>query len=118
MNFERNIIEKCKIEPKLFYRYINEKIKSREGVDKLNVEGTVYEDVFQQAEVINRSFQTVFIREREYIINYIKTTKNLMENIKVDVKKAKQLMERQDVRKAPGLDGVSNWIMKECRMGK
>ena len=34
-----------------------------------------------------------------------------MEYIKVDVK---QLMESQDVRKVPGSDGVSNWIMKVC----
>ena len=45
-NFERNIIEKCKIEPKLFYRYINGKMKSKGGVDKLKVEGTVYKDAF------------------------------------------------------------------------
>ena len=37
-----------------------------------------------------------------------------MKNIKVDVKKVKQLIENQDVRKAPGPDGMSNWIMKEC----
>ena len=51
-NFERKIIEKCKNESKVFYRYINEKIKNREGVDKLKVEGIVYKDALQQAEVL------------------------------------------------------------------
>ena len=37
-----------------------------------------------------------------------------MENIKVDLKEVKQVVESQDVRKVPGPDGVSNWIMKEC----
>ena len=36
-NFGSNMIEKCKSEPKLFYRYINGRIKTREGVDKLKV---------------------------------------------------------------------------------
>ena len=36
-----------------------------------------------------------------------------MENIKVDIQKVKQLMEKQVVGKVPGPDGVSNWIMKE-----
>ena len=47
-------------------------------------------------------------------MNNIKATEYLMKNIKVDVKKVKQLIENQDVRKAPGPDGMSNWIMKEC----
>ena len=34
-------------------------MKSREGLDKLKIEGTVYKDALQQAEVMNRSFQTV-----------------------------------------------------------
>ena len=56
-------MEKQKNKPKLFYRYINGKIKNREGVDKLKVEDTVYKDALQQAEVMNKSFQTVFTRE-------------------------------------------------------
>ena len=62
---------KCKNEPKLFYRYINEKIKSRERVDKLKVEDTVHKDVLQLAEVMNKRFQTVFSRESEFRMNNI-----------------------------------------------
>ena len=82
-------------------------------VDKLKVEGTVY-DALQLAEVMNKSFQTVFTRESEFRMDNVIATENLMENIKVDVKEVKQLMASQDIRKAPGPDGVSNWIMKEC----
>ena len=89
-------------------------MKSREGVDKLKVEGIVYEDALQQAEVMNKSFQTVFTRESEFGMNNIIVTEYLMKSIKVDVKQIKQLTESQVVKKAPGPDGVSNWIMKEC----
>ena len=34
----------------------------KEGVDKVKVEGTVYEDALQQVEVMNKSFHTVFTR--------------------------------------------------------
>ena len=47
-------------------------------------------------------------------MNNIIATEYLMENIKVDEKAVKQLMESQGVRKVPGPDGASNWIMKEC----
>ena len=43
-NFEKFIIDKCKEEPKLFYRFINEKLKQREGIDKIKLSNTVYED--------------------------------------------------------------------------
>ena len=38
----------------------------------------------------------------------------LIENIKVDIKEVKQVMESQDVGQAPSQDGVSNCIMNEC----
>ena len=88
-------------------------MKSREGVDKLKVEGTVCEDALQQAEVMNKNFHTVCTRESEFRMNNIITMEYLRENIKVHVKEVKQLMENQDVRKAPGPDGVSSWILKE-----
>ena len=74
----------------------------------------MYEDAIQQAEVMNKSFQAVFTRGSEFRMNNIIATEYLMENKEVDVKKVNQLMENQDVRKVPGPNGLSNWIMKEC----
>ena len=68
-------------------------MKSREGVDKLKIEGTMYEDALQQAEVMNKSFQTVFIRESEFRMNNVIATEYLMKNIKVDLIKVKQLIK-------------------------
>ena len=55
-------------------------MKIRERVDKLKVEGTVYEDALQQIEVMNKCFQTVLTRESEFRINNVIITENLMEN--------------------------------------
>ena len=84
-------------------------MKSREGVDKLKVEGTVYEDALQQAEVMNKCFQTAFTTESKFRINIIIVTENSMENIQVDVQEVKQLMERQDKEKC--------WVQMECQIG-
>ena len=54
-------------------------MRNREGLDKLKVEGTVYEDALQQAEVMNENFQTVFTRESEFRMNNVIATENLME---------------------------------------
>ena len=40
-----------------------EKMKNREGVDKVKVEGTVYEDALQQTGVMNKCFQIAFTCE-------------------------------------------------------
>ena len=38
----------------------------------------------------------------------------ILEKIQVDIQEVRTLMERQDVRKAPRPDNVSNLIMTEC----
>jgi len=50
------MIEKCKDEPKMFYRYINGKIKNKEEINRLKVNAIVYEDALLQAEVMNKCF--------------------------------------------------------------
>ena len=38
-NYERSIVDKCKDQPKLFYKFINGKLKTREDITKVKVEG-------------------------------------------------------------------------------
>ena len=58
-------------------------MKSREGVDKLKVEGTMYEDALQQAEVMNKSFKSVFTKASEFRISNIIATEYVIENIQI-----------------------------------
>ena len=74
----------------------------------------MYRDALQQAEVMNKCFQIIFTGENEFKVNDIITIENLIENIKVDKKEVKMLIESQDVRKAQSLSEVSNWIMKNA----
>ena len=37
-NYEKDIVEKCKDQPKLFYRFVNSKLKHKEGLNKLVVD--------------------------------------------------------------------------------
>jgi len=89
-------------------------MKTKEGINRLKVDGIVYEDALPQAEVMNKCFQSVFTRESEFGEVDGGSKDTVLEEIQVDIQEVKKLMESQDVRKAPGPDGVSNWIMKEC----
>ena len=42
--YEKYIVDKCKAEPKLFYRFINGKLKHKESVARLKEHKKVYED--------------------------------------------------------------------------
>ena len=114
-NFERGIVEKCKKEPKLFYKFVNGKLKEKQGIEKLKFEGKIYYDPRQQAEIMNQCFEGVFTNEGEFEeIEQVNRMKRLS-SIQVERQEILKLMEGLDVRKASGPDGISNWVLKECR---
>ena len=65
-NFERDVINKCKDETKLFFRYVNSKIKARKGIDKIRVDEVIYEDPKDIAQVMNFSFKEIFTNELKF----------------------------------------------------
>ena len=68
-----------------------------------------------QAEVMNKSFQSVFTKEGEFEREQRVTKERVLSEINIGVEELKKLMKNLDVRKAQGPDGVSNWILRECR---
>ena len=59
-NYEKNIVNKCKDHPKLFYRYINGKMKNKREISKLKINYEIYEDAEEMIEVMNNCLQSVF----------------------------------------------------------
>ena len=114
-NYEKDIIVKCKSEPRLLYRHINGKIKKREGIVNLKVEGKQYNEAQEMAEVMNECFQTVFTDEGNFGLEDDDINGNVLTRIQVRREEVMKLLESLDVSKAPGPDGVSNWVLKECR---
>ncbi len=45
---------------------------------------------------------------------FCETTGNqALEKLELDITEVKKTMETEDVRKSPGPDGISNWILRE-----
>ena len=114
INYEKDIVEKCKDQPKLFYGYVNGKLKKKKGISKLKRDDVIYEDAEQIAEVMNGCFQSVFTRESEFVEQERPDTGEGLCRLEVSVEEVKMIMEKLDKRKAMGPDGVSNWILREC----
>ena len=113
--YEKGVMEKCKSDPKLFYRHVNGKMKKREGIVSLEVDGVVYDRAEEMSEVMNKCFQKVFTEEGDFECLREDIGVGVLREVEVLRRNIKKLMEDLDVNKAPGPDGVSNWILKECR---
>ena len=113
--FEEDIVKRCKEEPRLFYRYINGKMSNKETIDKLIKGDNVYETAQEMSEIMNESFKSVFILEENFEEPNIEVQQQGISNIVVQKQKINNLLEKLDVRKAMGPDGVSAWTLRECR---
>ena len=61
IKFENNV-NKCRAEPKLFYIFINSKIKAKDHILRLKVGGEMYEEVRNMCEIMNNSFQSALTK--------------------------------------------------------
>ena len=60
------MVEKCENEPKLFFKYINGKMKSTETIDKIVKGGKTYQAAEELSEIMNESFKQVFTEEEAF----------------------------------------------------
>ncbi len=63
---------------------------------------------------MNNSFRSVFTVEGEFDAGRDKLVRNILSTVPVSYEEILKMMKELDVNKATGLDGVSNWILKEC----
>ena len=61
-NYEKDIVNKCKNHPKLFYRYVNGKLKDKKETSKLRINDEINED----AEEMNNYLHSIFTRESDF----------------------------------------------------
>ena len=113
--YEKDIVEKCKEEPKLFYQFINGKIKQKDKVERLKDGSETYEDPKDMSEILNKNFQQVFTKETEFTEPRDKTSNKKMWEIIVNKDEVYELMKQLEERKAVGPDGISGQILKECK---
>ena len=115
-NFEKDVIDKCKEQPKLFYRYVNGKLKNKHDIGKLRKENIEYTEDQEMAEVMSDHFSEVFTRETNRNEETEQQRKSPpLRDIIVEREDIEQEIRNLDVRRAHGPDEISNWILKECK---
>lgn len=76
----------------------------------MSFKGRKYESSEEMPEIMNKCFQTAFMRESDFVQLDRKPRMAKIENVVENVRK---ITGDLDVRKAP--DGVSNWVLRKCK---
>ena len=100
---------------KLFYRYVNGKLKTNHNIEKLRRGNIEYTEDHEMAEIMSEHFNEVFTRENYKNEEIGREKRSPMSEIIVSRHDIENEMKDLDVRKSHGPDEVSNWILKECR---
>ena len=96
-NYEKDIMVRCKSDPRLFYRHINGKMKKREGILSLKIDGKISDEVHEMAEVMNECFQKVFTEEDEFDWEDGELEENMLTETEVSQVEALKLLENLDI---------------------
>ena len=114
-NYEKDIIEKSKEEPKLFYNYINSKTKKKEQILAITDEGVTYDNDKDMSEILNKKFQSVFTKETSFDDKQDRPIpKQKLGKIKLTQKRVQEVLKNLDKNKAMGPDEISPWVLREC----
>merc|ERR1711980_80850 len=114
--FEKGIIEKSVKEPKISYAHINSKMKLKNKLQRLRVDGEIHRSDKAMCEALNESFHTVFTKEEAWeediMEDEIEEGKRL-NSISVSRTKVLKKSKELDKRKAMGPDEISCWVLRE-----
>jgi len=113
--FEKDIVDKCKEHPKLFYRFINKKMKVRDSIESLKGEHGIIKDPKDMANLLNNRFQQVFTKESPFEPQGGNVEGPYMEEIQVYKREIYELLGNLEEEKAMGPDEVSGSILKLCK---
>ena len=103
--------EKCK----RFWSFVKSLKKDASGITSLRENGILKTDTVDKANICNKQFQSAFTRDTDSEIPSKGTSPfTPMGEITVDPKGVLKLLNGLKVHKAPGPDGLSARVLKEC----
>ena len=117
INKEQKIAKESKLNPKMFYKYVNNKIKPTEKVSSLLKEdGKLTTSDSEKSEVLNDFFGSVFTIEDKSNIPVFKPCKpidSFVNNVNITVDDMCNALSSLKINKSPGPDGLHPRVLKE-----
>lgn len=116
-DYEYEVAKLAKRNPKVFYRFVNAKTKTRNGISNLRKEdGTEITDDIEKVEVFNSFFNSVYTKENLQNIPNVRIEKKAKElsSIKIDITEVFKLLRNLQPDKSLGPEGIHPHVLKEC----
>ncbi len=92
---------------KIFFRYVNSKMKIRKGINRFKVNSQMCENPVEMVEI--RVFHSVFTEERTFVGQSEMSKEMGQEEVQVTEEDVQKQLEGLDVKQVPGTDGVLGW---------
>ena len=113
IEYQRDLVNKCKEEPKLFYSHVKSKTKVKDKIQCLTDQGKIHSKEEEICELLNSKFQSIFTQEFEEDQNTNLVTP-VLDDIDLNISEIEKEMSSLDKSKASGPDEISCWVLKEC----
>ena len=117
--YESRIILNCKTNPKTFWSYVKKKTKKPGDVSTLeDRNGQLVSNDSTKAKLLNDYFSSVFVNEADdnfYEKNINPTIADTIDTISINEDIILTAIDKLNVSKAPGPDGLHARIIKECK---
>ena len=117
--YEYKIILNCKQNPKTFWSYVKKKTKKTGDVSTLeDNDGQLISNDCIKANLLNKYFSSVFVNENDdnfFEQNINPDLVNNINTIEINQYMVLKAIDKLNVSKAPGPDGIHSRIIKECK---
>ena len=116
-SIEKEIAENSKRNPKLFYKYLNKKLKTNVSLTNIrNGDGNVVETEKDVADVLNDYFSSVFTREDLSSIPEVCSDdgQQQLRVLEFSVEDVRKQLKHLKPNKSPGPDQIHPRLLREC----
>ena len=116
MRYEKEICQKAKDDPKVFWRFVQSKTKIKESIQCIiDDNGEIHTENKCKAELLNAFFQSVFTNEpeKDTIPTFNSRTDLKLDNIKFEVDTVKKHLQKINETKSQGSDSIHPKLLKE-----
>ncbi len=113
--YEKAIASNVKTNPKLFWNYVNSKLKSRQPISDLKKDnGELTVNDVEKAQVLNTFFASVFTDEDlTNIPDPGNHSNSILDNIDISEDDIRKRLLKLNISKSPGPDGLHPRVLKE-----